>query len=51
MLSTFLQISAILETREVLNPAFIHPSRKNSRVITKVILQNESSSKQAEFEY
>lgn len=31
-----LEISAVLETREVLNPAFIHPSRKNSPVITKV---------------
>lgn len=31
-----LEISAVLETREVLNPSFIHPSRKNSPVITKV---------------
>ncbi|KAH7437466.1 hypothetical protein KP509_05G073300 [Ceratopteris richardii] len=31
-----LEISAVLETQEVLNPAFIHPSRKNSPVITKV---------------
>lgn len=31
-----LEISAVLETREVLNPAVIHPSRKNSPVITKV---------------
>ncbi|MCO5605035.1 hypothetical protein L7F22_059212 [Adiantum nelumboides] len=31
-----LEISAVLETREMLNPAFIHPSRKNSPVITKV---------------
>eukprot|EP00250_Pteridium_aquilinum_P010279 c19265_g1_i1 orf=108-1523(-) len=31
-----LEISAVLETREVLNPAFIHPSRKNSPLITKV---------------
>lgn len=31
-----LEISAVLETREVLNAAFIHPSRKNSPVITKV---------------
>ncbi|KAI5060933.1 hypothetical protein GOP47_0023438 [Adiantum capillus-veneris] len=31
-----LEISAVLETREMLNPSFIHPSRKNSPVITKV---------------
>eukprot|EP00249_Psilotum_nudum_P020513 c27737_g1_i1 orf=439-2274(-) len=31
-----LEFSAILETREVLNAAFIHPSRKNSPIITKV---------------
>lgn len=31
-----LEISAVLETREELNPACIHPSRRNSLVITKV---------------
>ncbi|CAM6038986.1 unnamed protein product [Sphagnum compactum] len=31
-----LEVSAVLETREVLNPSSVHPSRKNSSTITKV---------------
>ena len=31
-----LQVTAVLETREVLNAAAVHPSRKNSSTITKV---------------
>lgn len=31
-----LEVTAVLETREILNPASIHPSRKNSSTITKV---------------
>ncbi|CAM6097364.1 unnamed protein product [Calypogeia fissa] len=31
-----LEVSAVLETREILNPSYIHPSRKNSSMISKV---------------
>jgi hypothetical protein len=31
-----LEVTAVLETREILNPAAVHPSRKNSSTITKV---------------
>ncbi|KAJ7555588.1 hypothetical protein O6H91_05G045900 [Diphasiastrum complanatum] len=31
-----LEVSTFLELREVLNPTYLHPSRKNSPVITKV---------------
>jgi hypothetical protein len=31
-----MQVTAVLETREILNPAAVHPSRKNSSTITKV---------------
>ncbi|BBN02157.1 RAB6A-GEF complex partner protein 2 [Marchantia polymorpha subsp. ruderalis] len=31
-----LEVSAVLETREILNPSYLHPSRKNSSVISKV---------------
>ena len=32
-----MQVTAVLETREILNPAAVHPSRKNSSTITKVL--------------
>ncbi|KAL3695876.1 hypothetical protein R1sor_009952 [Riccia sorocarpa] len=31
-----LEVSVVLETREILNPSYLHPSRKNSSVISKV---------------
>ena len=46
---TLLQISVILEMREVLNSAFMHPSRKNSPIITKVPFANFKNFGQGEF--